>query len=315
MEAQIHPLALVSPKAKIGQDVQIGPFCIIEDDVEIGEGTCLEARVSIKQGSVVGSNNHIFEGAVIGGLPQCVGLNGECGTVVIGDGNTIRENCTIHRSMHSGEITEVGDSCMLMVNVHIAHDCHIGNEVIIANNSMLAGHISVGRRAFISGAVAIHQFCRIGSFAMIGGQSHIVKDIPPFVTVDGLSSQVVGLNLIGLRRAGFTSDEIKTLKQVYRILYHSKLPWREITHKIETEFTSGPGLEMARFLSMTTRGILTERNSASLNARSVNNAEPETRFAANTDNPQNESPAPCKFSIVTDDDDSEPSLITKRHFG
>ena len=257
----IHRLALVAPSAKLGQDVQIGPFCVVEEDACIGDGTILEARVTIKRGVIVGKNNHIFEGATLGGLPQCVGLAEEdCGAAIIGDGNIIRENVTIHRSMHADSATTLGDDCMIMANAHIAHDCHIGDEVIMANNAMLAGHVSVGKRAFISGAAGAHQFVRIGAFAMVGGQAHLVKDVPPFVTVDGLSSQVVGLNLVGLRRAGFSSSDIKTLKGVYRVLYKSGLNWRETVEKIEKEYTEGVGLEMARFISSTTRGITTERS-------------------------------------------------------
>lgn len=257
---QIHQLALVSPSAKLGQDVQIGPFCVVEEGVSIGDGTILEARVVIKKGSTIGKNNHIFEGATIGGLPQCVGLNEEdCGSVVIGDGNVIRENVTIHRSMHAQDATTVGDDCMIMVNAHIAHDCRVADEVIMGNNVMLAGHVTVGRRAFVSGAAGAHQFVRIGAFAMVGGQAHLVRDVPPFVTVDGLSSQVVGLNLVGLRRAGFTSSDVKVLKNVYRTLYKSNLNWREIVETIQREHTEGVGLEMAQFLATTTRGITTER--------------------------------------------------------
>ena len=261
MGTVIHRLALVDPSAKLGQDVQIGPFCVVEEDVSIGDGTILEARVTIKKGTIVGKNNHIFEGATIGGLPQCVGLSEEdCGGTIVGDGNVIRENVTIHRSMHAQDTTVVGDDCMLMANVHIAHDCHVANEVIMANNAMLAGHCSIGRRAFFSGAAGAHQFVRIGAFSMVGGQAHLVRDVPPFVTVDGLSSQVVGLNLVGLRRAGFTSADVKTLKGIYRILYKSGLNWREIVEKIEHDYTDGVGLEMARFLSSTTRGITNERS-------------------------------------------------------
>ncbi|MGI6402150.1 MAG: acyl-ACP--UDP-N-acetylglucosamine O-acyltransferase [Thermoguttaceae bacterium] len=261
METVIHTLALVDPSAKIGQDVQIGPFCIVEEGASIGDGTILEARVTIKKETIIGKNNHIFEGAIIGGLPQCVGLSEEdCGGLIVGDGNVIRENVTIHRSMHAENSTVVGDDCMLMANVHIAHDCHVADEVIMANNAMLAGHCSVGRRAFVSGAAGAHQHVRIGAFAMVGGQAHLVRDVPPFVTVDGLSSQVVGLNLVGLRRAGFTATDVKTLKEVYRILYKSDLNWREIVEKIGNDYKEGVGAEMARFLSSTTRGVTTERS-------------------------------------------------------
>ncbi len=257
----IHRLALVDPNAKLGRDVQVGPFCVVEDGVTIGDGTILEARVTIKRGTIIGKNNHIFEGATIGGLPQCVGLTEEeCGNVIVGDGNVIRENVTIHRSMHREDSTVVGDDCMLMVNAHVAHDCHVANKVIMANNAMLAGHVVVGTRAFISGAAGAHQFVRIGAYAMVGGQAHLVRDVPPYVTVDGLSSQVVGLNLVGLRRAGFTSADVKTLKGIYRILYKSNLNWREIVEKIENDYTEGVGLEMARFLATTTRGVTVERS-------------------------------------------------------
>ena len=263
MDAQIHPKALVSPEAQIGKNVHIGPFCIVEDDVVIGDGCVLEARVSVKNGVTLGKENHIFEGAVIGGLPQCVDLDDVNSRVIIGNGNIIRENVTIHRSMKEDDATEIGDDCMLMVNVHIAHDCRIADGVIMANNVMLAGHVSVGARAFISGAVGVHQFCRIGSLAMVGGQAHIVKDVPPFVTVDGLSSEVVGLNKVGLRRAKMTVEDRNTLKAVYKILYGKGMPWSEIVKKIDEEYTSGPGLEMARFLATTTRGITPERHSGS----------------------------------------------------
>ncbi|MDD3587371.1 MAG: acyl-ACP--UDP-N-acetylglucosamine O-acyltransferase [Thermoguttaceae bacterium] len=262
---RIHPQAVVSPNAVIGRDVHIGPFCVVEDDVVIGDGCILEPRVSIKNGVRLGENNHIYEGTVIGGLPQCVGMNDTCGRVVIGNGNIIRENVTIHRALKEetndgkANATEIGDNCMFMVNVHVAHDCRIGDNVIIANNTMLAGHVTVGRRAFISGAVGVHQFCHIGAFAMVGGQAHINKDVPPFMTVDGLSSLVVGLNNVGLRRAGFAPKDFRILKDIYRILYESKLAWKDIVEMIRNEYTSSLGQEMATFLSMANRGIIMSR--------------------------------------------------------
>ncbi|MDO5582058.1 MAG: acyl-ACP--UDP-N-acetylglucosamine O-acyltransferase [Planctomycetia bacterium] len=291
---QIHPQALVSPRAKIGRDVQIGPFCVIEDDVEIGNGCRLEARVSIKNGTILGENNHIFDGTIIGSIPQCIGISDICGQVIIGSGNIIRENVTIHRAMKESDATEIGDNCMFMVNAHIAHDCRIADSVIMANNTMLAGHVSVGRRAFISGAAGVHQFCRIGAFAMVGGQAHIVKDVPPFVTVDGLSSQVVGLNLIGLRRANFSSNDIKMMKSVYRILYKSGLPHREIVKTIADNYHEGPGLEMAQFLSMTGRGIITERHS-------VVHAGAERLYT--------DEPSTFKLHVISEEEDEENKLM------
>jgi UDP-N-acetylglucosamine acyltransferase len=252
-------LAAVSPEAKIGPDVQIGPFSVIEPDVTIGEGCVLESRVIIKSGTTLGPNNHLFEGAVIGGLPQHVHASESPGRVVIGSGNTIRENATVHRALEADKATVIGNDNFLMVNTHIAHDCCVGHFTIFANNAMIAGHVTVGDRAYVSGAAAAHQFCRIGSLAMVGGQAHIVKDVPPFVTVDGLSSLVVGLNQIGLRRAGHSEAEVCRIKAAYRVIYRSGLTWNEILAKLRSEFTDGLASLFYQFLSTTNRGILCER--------------------------------------------------------
>lgn len=250
---------MVSPLAKIGPDVEIGPYCVIEPDVTIESGCRLESRVVVKNGTTLGANNHVFEGAVIGGLPQHVHIPEAPGRVIIGSGNVIRENVTIHRALEEDEATILGNNSLLMVNVHIAHDCRVGNHTIFANNVMLAGHVTVGDRAYVSGAVAVHQFCRIGSMAMVGGQSHIVKDVPPFVTVDGLSSYVVGLNQIGMRRAGFTASDLRQLKEAYRVIYRSELTWNEILTRLAAEFPEGHAATFHQFLSTTTRGIVCER--------------------------------------------------------
>ena len=146
-----------------------------------------------------------------------------------------------------------------MVNTHVAHDCVVGNNVIITNNALLGGHVVVEDRAFVSGAVAVHQFCRVGTMAMVGGQAHITKDVPPFVTVDGLSSLVVGLNTIGLRRSGLSSSDIRLLKEAYRVIYRSGLAWKEILQRLEEEFGNTPAAHFHVALSMTTRGIVSER--------------------------------------------------------
>lgn len=255
----IHPLALVHPKANIAHDVRIGPFCVVEEDVTVGEGCTLENHAIIKSGTTLGDHNHVFEGAVIGGYPQHVHMPENPGRVVIGSGNTIRENVTVHRALEAGHLTAIGDHCLLMVNAHIAHDCIIGSNVIVTNNAMLAGHVVVSDRAYVSGAVAVHQFCRIGRLAMVGGQAHVTKDVPPFVTIDGLSSYVVGLNQIGLRRAGFRSQEVQQLKAAYRVVYRSTLTWSEILKRLKNDFADGPAAEFYRFLSTTSRGILSER--------------------------------------------------------
>lgn len=257
--SKVSPWAVVSPAARIGRDVEIGPFCVIEPDTVIEDGCVLHSRVIVKSGTVLGPNNQVYEGAVLGGLPQHVHMPERPGRVIIGSGNTLREHVTIHRALEEDDATVVGDNNFLMVNVHIAHDCRIGNNTIFANNAMLAGHVTVGDRAYVSGAVAVHQFCRIGSLAMVGGQAHIVKDVPPFVTVDGLSSLVVGLNQIGLRRAGHSAAEIRRLKEAYRVIYRSGLSWNEILTRLREQFADGLAAQFYQFLATTTRGILCER--------------------------------------------------------
>jgi len=256
---RISDRAVVSPNAAIGSDVEIGPFCVVEPGVTIGEGCVLESRVTIKSGTTLGPGNYVCEGAILGGLPQHVHVPETPGQVIVGAGNTIRENVTIHRALEADEATVLGDNNLLMVNSHIAHDCRVGNNTIFANNAMIAGHVTVGDRAYVSGAAAVHQFCRIGSLAMVGGQAHVVKDVPPYVTVDGLSSLVVGLNQIGLRRAGNSIEVIRRLKEAYRVVYRSGLAWNDILTKLRDEFSDGMAAAFYQFLSTTTRGILCER--------------------------------------------------------
>jgi len=255
----IHPLALVSPTTRIGPSVSIGPFCLIESDVTIGAGCILEQGVVIKEGTMLGENNHVFEGVVLGGPPQHVHMPPRPGRVIIGSGNTIRENVTVHRALETGHATVIGDSNLLMVNAHVAHDCRLGDHTILTNNVMLAGHVVVEDRAYLSGAAGVHQFCRVGSLAMVGGQAHINKDVPPFVTVDGLSSYVVGLNQIGLRRAGYDLEMIRQLKAAYRMIYRSGLSWAEILERLREEYGHGPAAHFYEFLSTTVRGIVPER--------------------------------------------------------
>ncbi|MCS7304706.1 MAG: acyl-ACP--UDP-N-acetylglucosamine O-acyltransferase [Thermoguttaceae bacterium] len=252
-------LSVISPEAQIGQGVEIGPFCVIESDVVIGDRCRLAAGVVIHSGTRLGPDNRIFEGAVLGGLPQHVRIPDKPGLVIIGAGNVIREHVTVHRSLYSTEATRIGDNNLLMVNVHVAHDCQLGSHIVVANNTMLAGHIEVADRAYLSGAVAVHQFCRIGAYAMVGGQAHINQDVPPYVTVDGLSSRIVGLNFVGLRRAGFSSEDILQLKRAYRVIYRSGLRWEEILEILRTEFAEGPAALFYPFLASSKRGIVSAR--------------------------------------------------------
>ncbi|MCE5302379.1 MAG: acyl-ACP--UDP-N-acetylglucosamine O-acyltransferase [Planctomycetaceae bacterium] len=276
----IHPSAIVSPSAQIGSNVQIGPFCLVESGVVIGDDCILDARVSVKEGTTLGANNRVFEGTILGGLPQHVHIPEQPGRVTIGSNNTIRENVTVHRALLADHATEIGDNCLFMVNAHVAHDCRIGNHVIVTNNAMLAGHVHVDDRAYVSGAVGVHQFCRVGTLAMVGGQAHLVQDVPPYVTVDGLSSLVVGLNKIGLRRAGFSNAAIQELMEAYRLIYRSGLRWAEVLEQLRTSFPAGPAAEFYEFLSTTARGIVSERRAppaATIKLREPAETEPEVR--------------------------------------
>jgi len=255
----IHPSAVVSPRAVLAADVRIGPFCIVEDDVELGAGCILEARAIVKRKTRMGRENHVYENTIIGGPPQHLQPPTETGGVTIGARNVFRENGTVHCALKAGENTVIGDDNFLMVGAHVAHDCVLGNHVIVTNNSLLAGHVTVGDRAYLSGGSAVHQFCRIGTLAMVGGQGHITRDVPPYVTVDGLSSLVVGLNSVGLRRAGFLVDDVRTLKAAYRTLYRSGLPHEQLLAELQRQFPDGPAAEFHRFLATSKRGIISER--------------------------------------------------------
>lgn len=258
--AQIHPTAIVDSRAELGQDVTIGPQCIVEGGTVIGDGCTLQARAIVKGRTTLGQNNEIGEGAVIGGRAQHVQVHDPGGTLTIGNGNRIRENATIHRGWSNDATTTIGDNCLIMVAAHIGHDCRVGNHCILVNNCMLGGHVHLDDRAYVSGGVAIHQFCRIGRLAMVGGLAKIVQDVPPFVIVEGAgTSEIVGLNKIGLRRNGYTADQILQLKEAYRIIYRQGLRWNEVLDLLERDFSTGPAAAFHTFLRAGKRGFVQER--------------------------------------------------------
>ncbi len=255
----IHPLSVISPAAQLGSDLTIGPFCVVEADTRIGDRCRLAAGVVVKEGTTLGADNIVAEGAVLGGLPQHLSAPRDLGSLVIGDGNTIREQVTIHRALSAGDATTIGDGNLIMVAAHVAHDCTIGNRAILTNNVMLAGHVAIGDQTYLSAAVGVHQFCRIGSLAMVGGQAHVVKDIPPYMTVDGASTTIVGLNRIGLRRAGFERADVRQLKAAYQLIYRDGLSWSEIVRRLAIEFTAGPAANFHPFFQSGTRGFTPAR--------------------------------------------------------
>ena len=258
--AQIHPLAVVSSQAELGRDVVIGPFCVVESGVILGDGCTLASHVVVKEGTQLGANNHVSEGAVIGGGPQHTAPPKNIGGIITGENNVIREHVTIHRSLKEGHNTILGSNNYLMSGVHIAHDCVLHSNIILATYATLGGHVLVGGRALVSGLVAVHQFCRIGKFAMIGGSARVVQDIAPYVTIDGTSGTVVGLNRVGLKRNGFTDQDFLQLKAAYRIIFRSGNCWADVLSKLQHDFPAGPASHFHDFLVGSVRGLVRERH-------------------------------------------------------
>lgn len=255
----IHPLAVVNPGARLGVGVTVGPFATIEADAELGDFCTVASGAVIKAGVTAGCHNEFSEHVVIGGTPQHVARPAEIGRVVIGDHNVFREHVTIHRAMKPGSVTAVGNHNYVMAGTHFGHDVVVGNNCIFANAALLGGHVTVEDRAFVSGAVAVHQFCRIGRLAMVGGHARVVQDVPPYMLLDGQTSCVVGLNIVGLRRSGHTADDIAELKAAYRAIYRRGLPWREVLEALAREFTGEAVGHLQAFLGSGSRGFAQER--------------------------------------------------------
>jgi UDP-N-acetylglucosamine acyltransferase len=224
LSALVHQTALIAPGARLAPDVRVGPFAVVEDDTEIGSGTELLAHSVVKRYTTLGAGNSVHEGAILGGAPQDLSFLPAATHLVIGDRNRIREGVTIHRGCQPGSKTVVGSDCFLMAYAHVAHDNQIGNSVILANNVTLAGYVTIASQAFLSGGVGIHQFCRVGRLAMVGGHSKVVQDCLPFVISDGAPARARGLNVVGLRRAGLGANQLRALKEGYRLLLRSSLP-------------------------------------------------------------------------------------------
>jgi len=216
----IHQSSIVHPKAKIGENVEIGPFCTVGENVEIADGVKLFSHVCLDGITSIGEGTKIYPFAAIGLEPQDLKYDGEKSKLIIGKNNRIREYVTIHPGTSGDKMeTRVGDNCLIMVSAHIAHDCVVGNNVILANNATLAGHVHVGDFAIIGGLSAVHQFVRIGSHAIIGGMSGIEQDIIPYGSAIGERASLAGLNLVGLKRRNFDKDTINTLRDAYKILF------------------------------------------------------------------------------------------------
>lgn len=224
MPNRIHPSAVVSAAAELGNNNEVGPFAIIEEGVQLGDGNRIAAHAVIKTGSQLGHRNQVFEHAVIGGDPQHLKFDAASPStfIRIGDDNVFREGVTVNRGFQEGCSTVMGNGNYMMTASHLGHDCEIGDFNVLANAAALAGHVTAGDRIFVSGGVMIHQFTHVGSYAMIGGNSKITQDVLPFMITDGNPAAVRGLNLVGLKRAGFSLEQIRVLKQGYRLLFRRK---------------------------------------------------------------------------------------------
>ncbi len=250
----IHPTAVVDPGARLGAGILIGPHAVIEANTDIGEGCEIRAHAVVKRFTRIGRENVVHEGAVLGGEPQDLAFKGAASELVIGDRNKIREGVTIHRGTEPGSTTVVGSDCFLMAYSHVAHNDRLGDGVVLANCALLAGHVDVGDRAFISGGVVVNQFCRVGRLAMVGGNSRIPMDCLPFVDTTGIPARALGLNVVGLRRAGIDASGLRSMKQAYRILLRSKLPLAEALGQMAT--LGNPLVEeMIAFIRASKRGF------------------------------------------------------------
>ena len=253
--AAVAPTARVDAGAVIGPAVRIGEFCVIEGDVVVGAACVLEPYVYVKRWTTMGERNEISAGTVLGTDPLDKHFTGERSYLRIGQGNRIREHYTISRGTAPESATEIGDHNYIMTSGHIAHNCKIGNHTVIASCALLAGYVEVEDQAFISGGVGVHQFSRIGRLAMIGGMTRVNCDVPPFVLCVGYRMEARGLNLVGLKRAGFAAANIAALKNAYRILYRSGLEQSEALAKIESEIPTPEAMHLVEFIRRSERGI------------------------------------------------------------
>jgi UDP-N-acetylglucosamine acyltransferase len=250
-------LTFVHPDAKIGKNVQIEPFAYISGDVEIGDNTWIGPQTTVMDGTRIGKNCRIFPGAVVGAIPQDLKYKGEASTLIIEDNVTVRECCTLNRGTEASMTTKIGKNTLLMAYVHVAHDCFIGSHCILANNVNLAGHIEIGNHVIIGGISAVHQFVKIGDHAMIGGGSLVRKDVPPYVKAAREPLSYAGVNSIGLRRRGFTDEQINHIQDIYRILFVKGTNVKKSMEIIEATVPSSNEKEVImNFLFQADRGLM-----------------------------------------------------------
>jgi UDP-N-acetylglucosamine acyltransferase len=260
--ARIHPSAIVDPRAQLDESVEIGPYSIIGPHVEIGAGSVIGPHVVIEGHTRIGRNNRVYQFCSLGAAPQDKKYGGEDTRLEIGDGNTIREFCSFNTgTVQDASVTRLGNDNWILAYVHLAHDCQVGSHTIFSNNATLAGHVHVGDHAIISGFAAVHQFCKIGAHAFVGMNSSLSQDVPPFVLVGGSPVGARGINIEGLKRRGFTQQQIQGLRTAFRLLYKSGLTLQQAKAALEQEAANDPDaadaiLTMRQFLDTASRGIV-----------------------------------------------------------
>lgn len=254
---EIHQTAVVHPGAELGKNVIVGPYAIIGENVEIGDGCVIGPHVVIDGWTRIGSGNKFYQGASIGCEPQDLKFKGEKTFLMIGDNNIFREHVTISRGTgEGGGETRIGNNNFFMAYSHVAHDCHVGSHVILTNAASLGGHVTVEDRVVIGGLSGVHQFTKIGKMAMIGACTKVIRDVPPFVIVDGVPARVAGINVVGLRRNGFPPEIRDEIKKAYRILYRSNLTIAQAIEQMEQLLQGFPEIDhFIRFLRNVERGI------------------------------------------------------------
>ena len=253
----IHPSAIIDPKAQIGENVKIGPFVIIENDVVIGDGTEIKSSAVIKSGARIGKECRIFQSAVISEIPQDLKFSGEKTLLEIGDRTTVREFCTLNRGTSELGKSSIGNDCLLMAYVHVAHDCVIGDKTILANGVQLAGHVSIGYHVTIGGMTPIHQFCNVGDHAFVGGGYRVVQDVPPYILASGEPLKFAGVNNVGLRRRGFSSESRMNIKRVYKQIFYSAMNMSESIKEIKSNIEQTEEVKIIlNFIENSNRGLI-----------------------------------------------------------
>ncbi|MFH1687723.1 MAG: acyl-ACP--UDP-N-acetylglucosamine O-acyltransferase [bacterium] len=253
---EIHSTAVVSPDAQLGENVVVEPFAVIEDNVEVGDGSHIGSSVLLASGARLGKNVRVFHGAAIGSVPQDLKFAGEETLAIVGDNTVVREYATINRgTAHSGQ-TRVGSDCLLMAYSHVAHDCSLGDNVIMGNSATLAGHIEVHDYAILSGLLPVHQFVKIGKHAMIGGGYRVPMDICPYALAAGYPLRIAGLNIVGLRRRGFSRQAINNLQQAFKLLFFGGLNTSQAVDRIKDELEQTEEIKtILDFIAASHRGL------------------------------------------------------------